>query len=765
MTQLNKKGMRFCQGAYSQQTNTNRMMQALALTAMFTAVILPAFYSVGLWNTGNMMSVLITGVYICIMYAVLAKFEKENLYYIIVLVLILLIVFWGRKQFIDGMSAVCNTIGNTYTAVTGVAVPDIETKLAGTALQFGQLLFLAASSVVVALICCFVISNLAVLSGVIPFAMIIAETACFNAEIPLAMWIFVSLAALFLVIYSCWQKYKTTSAVFAGWVLCTAAALSIFAVLVFSGADNSIQMLADKTEKSIHEKKYETEYTTLPEGNLKNYTADSGTAGQALSVTMSIPQQMYLRGFAGAVFEDDIWTPLDTQTLAENEQLLYWLNLNGYNPNTQFAAASKGSDLEENRITVHNTGACSKYIYVPFGLKNGDFIVQENLTAESVEGDGQRTYTYTAVSGGAEAISATLRQLQKSNDDGVLDYRKTESAYRSFVYGNYLQVPESITELYGEAWDKIAAKYNSADNLTIQQAQECALLFLSYCFPKEGTAENIRLPLEQAEGTSYQYATVATLTLRYFGIPARYAEGYVITEDMALAAQPDSAVSVDSNCTRAWVEVYQDGIGWIPMELTPGLGEFTEEQIENLNAAGLTDNTDPDATEGEELEENPEDSENTPNPDGGFMVRILKAVKKTVSVLLVAVVISSILIYIRRKIILEKKTKLFNSESINDSVAWIYADIAEMLEKMGFSRGNGSMAELYTDLDYRYGKEYADKFMVATALNARAMFSSKILDENQRSAVLQFRTDTLEQLKTSEKWIKQQWIKWFHCLY
>ena len=119
----------------------------------------------------------------------------------------------------------------------------------------------------------------------------------------------------------------------------------------------------------------------------------------------------------------------------------------------------------------------------------------------------------------------------------------------------------------------------------------------------------------------------------------------------------------------------------------------------------------------------------------------------------------------RPSITFDASELLFNGEDINDSVTWVYADIAKLLEQMGFCRGNGSMTELYGDLEYRYGKEYADKFMEATSINARALFSSKLLEENQREVTLKFRTDTLEQLKSCTKWLKQQWIKWFHCLY
>ena len=43
-----------------------------------------------------------------------------------------------------------------------------------------------------------------------------------------------------------------------------------------------------------------------------------------------------------------------------------------------------------------------------------------------------------------------LELLQKSEEDEVLKYRQAESAYREFVYNNYMQIPAEAEELlYG----------------------------------------------------------------------------------------------------------------------------------------------------------------------------------------------------------------------------------------------------------------------------------------------------------------------------
>ena len=93
------------------------------------------------------------------------------------------------------------------------------------------------------------------------------------------------------------------------------------------------------------------------------------------------------------------------------------------------------------------------------------------------------------------------------------------------------------------------------------------------------------------------------------------------------------------------------------------------------------------------------------------------------------------------------------------------ADTAVLLEKMGLDRGNGSMMELFEPVNRRFGPEYADKLRAMTLLNAKAIFSSHQLDEAQREALLEFRLDTLQRLKTETKWNKRLWMQWILCLY
>ena len=314
-----------------------------------------------------------------------------------------------------------------------------------------------------------------------------------------------------------------------------------------------------------------------------------------------------------------------------------------------------------------------------------------------------------------------------------------------------------------EQWDEIASRYGDANNLTQQQAQECALIFLSRCFPEEGTPEDMELPLETAEGTTFQYATVAAMTLRYFGIPARYAEGYVISREMAAGFDSGETMTVDSSCAKAWVEVYQDGIGWIPMDLTPGIGEILEDPDSNDPNKG--NSSDKDTTKKKDKEEEEEPTEQ-PEPTGGAMVRIiLETILWSLLIALGIILVIFLILWLRRKLLLGKKEKKFQSTAVSDGIAWIYADTAVLLEKLGFDRGNGSMRELAKPLEEKYGPEFAVQFEAVTDLNDRAMFSSYPMLEEHRMTAGRFHSHVLRKLKSELKWYKRLWLKWVRCLY
>lgn len=68
-----------------------------------------------------------------------------------------------------------------------------------------------------------------------------------------------------------------------------------------------------------------------PREDFTDYRKPEGTR-PGLEVTMSNPETLYLRGFTGAALEGDIWKTVDSAVLAQDQELLYWLNENAFHP-------------------------------------------------------------------------------------------------------------------------------------------------------------------------------------------------------------------------------------------------------------------------------------------------------------------------------------------------------------------------------------------------------------------------------------------------
>lgn len=69
------------------------------------------------------------------------------------------------------------------------------------------------------------------------------------------------------------------------------------------------------------------------------------------------------------------------------------------------------------------------------------------------------------------------------------------------------------------------------------------------------------------KGYCMHFATAAVTLLRALGVPARYTEGYVVPSG---AAGAEGWLDIPGKNAHAWAEVWVPGMGWLPLEVTPG---------------------------------------------------------------------------------------------------------------------------------------------------------------------------------------------------
>lgn len=746
MKQKNLTGLRA--GVYRESSNQKSALLDLLASILIFLALAAIFYAVSGFTA--MLWLLGAGILTCIAAAIIRHFQKTKLLLPILLAALLLVVLFARNPLLSGSGAAWNTLRDLWAAEKGILLPLAETD--GTGLWLAGIvagILLAMISVA--------LSRVPTLTAVLLAALSVAAAFVQPGVLLLA-------AAAIALLMLTWQKNKNAVSA-ASFLLVGVIVAGIAAISLQTG---TMQALSQNAKDSLHHWRYEKAEEILPEGDLSEPVVKTESTDTILSVTADTAQTLYLRGFVGDTYENETWTALDAETAAEEKDLFYWLHQSGFYPQSQLAAAVRlMGNYRSGSVSVQNLTGCSLYRYEPCTiLPERAGLARNKIQPSAVETSGlrgERGYSYETVSDAQTLLPELLDFLQNDTSDGVKSYLQMESAYREFVYSYALDVPAEFRAQLGAVLDQCCESYGPADSLTKEQAQTAALAFLELCFDGSDT---IALPLaDTADGTTYQYATVAALALRYYGIPARYVEGYTIK------TTENEPTSVDASAAGAWVEVYQDGIGWLPLALTPGLENLSAEQTESgikPVGAGKEGNGDgPRITEGQELEQDdaePDDSEDN-TPDGGQRTGLLH--KPAFWIILAAALLLLLLaaVFIRHAVILKKRNETFTQEDQSAAAACLFTDCASLLAAMGLKRGTGSMLELCEDMKERFGEESASRLRDMTMLNARALFSTKALTNEERTSMEQFHASVLDLLKTHTNWPKKLRLKWLDCLY
>lgn len=209
--------------------------------------------------------------------------------------------------------------------------------------------------------------------------------------------------------------------------------------------------------------------------------------------------------------------------------------------------------------------------YIPYYSINGFYDNTNDVYATYVYGEGY-SIDYLPIT------SLNYRQFDLS--DTV--YSAYELAYRSFVYDTYLQIPQDTKQ----ALLQIASNNGlSSDSQTMIEdvqnyIQNAAIYNLAFQPIPDGVDYAVYFLTESREGICQHFAMAATLMYRALGLPARYVTGF------AVQGIENTWVDVTVMQAHAWTEVYIDGLGWIPVEVTAGGAEGTS----NNNGGTPVDN-------------------------------------------------------------------------------------------------------------------------------------------------------------------------------
>lgn len=342
----------------------------------------------------------------------------------------------------------------------------------------------------------------------------------------------------------------------------------------------SVTQFREQVKSDVHTWRYGED--SLPEGDLRQADILHASDAEMLRVQSEQIKNMYFRGFVGGKYNDGQWTQMpDSAYGGENAGILDWLSEHGFDPMTQTSDYYKlctGENIPDvNNFRVQVSGAARCYMYMP--------VTMQKLSGSRTDSDGDSRITGRGLHGqknyqGTEISSVRPAELTVAEDwinapqtEAQKQYCEAEAVYRKFVYQTYTQTePELADTLQELFWDSYDAE-NDGIYSAVNQVRNVLRDTVQYTEHPQAAPEGqdpVLWFLQEARtGNAVQYASTAVEALRLHGIPARYVEGYYLRA-AGVEGTDQVATTLSGQDAHAWVEVYFDGIGWLPVDVTPG---------------------------------------------------------------------------------------------------------------------------------------------------------------------------------------------------
>ncbi len=302
--------------------------------------------------------------------------------------------------------------------------------------------------------------------------------------------------------------------------------------------------------------------------DLKSQRSVTRTGTTILRVRTDNPGRVYLRGYSLGRYDDGVWTNFDVMS-------------NGLNP--IFFTTVSLPQTETYVMDIETEAVASNVAFMPYYAMEPEWAIGGSTNTAS---DG-----YLAYPGRGNSYSVSYTPYSGDFSDASIpeEYAENERAYRQTKNSVYLQLPSGGEDIE-EALLEIAAEsgiYPGDDNvisLVAEYIRGCAVYDLNAPEVPEDEDFALYFLRESHSGYCVHFATAATLMYRALGVPARYVSGFMFDIPETFAGD---WYNVTDYAAHAWVEVYMDGVGWVPVEVTApaGGGAVTESPVETAPEA------------------------------------------------------------------------------------------------------------------------------------------------------------------------------------
>lgn len=311
----------------------------------------------------------------------------------------------------------------------------------------------------------------------------------------------------------------------------------------------------------------------------------SYTGETLLKVSGEVNQQhgMYLKGYVGDYYENNKWYSFDDDE-EEYQQSLKALDDTGISLDN-WHAQLRNELGDDERSGVENFWQTGKLHVRNLAFGYGNYLVpylpttafeQKRNGRSSVENPG---IDYTTEYYLNYPVFMRQDAFSVVNNLANSPFWTTNEAERKrlkdFAEKYYLSIPDNLQTLCAQFRGSVdETKRKRIIRLVKSYITKDTSYTLSPGKTPEGRDTVEYFLTESKKAYCSYYASAAAILLRSVGIPTRYVEGvYVPKENIQKAVETGGEIQVKDEDLHAWIEVFDERYGFVPVEVTPGRGE------------------------------------------------------------------------------------------------------------------------------------------------------------------------------------------------
>ena len=481
---------------------------------------------------------------------------------------------------------------------------------------------------------------------------------------------------------------------------------------------------------------------------------------ERLQLAVSQRKNLYLKGFVGSTLQNNQWQDLKRASYnGKHEGMLKWLENKNFSSSYQYSLYEKLSQLDDTsqKVEINNTGANKKYLYTPYSVSKKDVsssLIQKDLNLKSNALFGTKNYSYTETSSVSPSELMTGSDWLNQPNKSQKKYLDTEAVYRQFVYENYQTVDQGLEKTIAHLFDQDEFENTGIYSIS-QHIRDTLTKYMKYDEKTNTQSENVLEDFlnQKISGNDVLFASAAVEAFRHYNIPARYVEGYLLKSD---AIDEEGNATLTSKDGHAWVEVYFDGMGWLPIDVTPGY-YYDVYTLMNMVATPQGDNSQVNIEKGHKDSQGVNDGQN-----GGMIYNIVSGLESMESLVMGVFTIGCVILFIVwicleiRRLFLNIRIKhAYHRASVTRKVKYLYGLMEMYLKSYGIDYRLGLDSLKVDDTLEKMGIIYEGEFLRVCELFEKSFYGEIELEEFELNIITHF---------ISLLYQNQKGLKWYNKL-